>query len=119
MKRETLSWGLAMGFVAIVVLLNGCATVQLPPAKPIKDIKNIAGTWKSEDGERTLFLNADGNYRSQGEGGRGSSGTFFIKGGKMVNVRGTTYTLHEVEGKQVLFSISGTRGNRRVWRRVK
>ncbi|MCZ6563743.1 MAG: hypothetical protein O6948_12620 [Deltaproteobacteria bacterium] len=113
MKREKFFLGFAVGLVAFVVLLSSSAAQ--PPVKPIKDFQSIAGTWKSVDGERTLFLNADGTYTNQGGQGRG--GTLEINDGKFFTSRGSVITFREVEGKQVLFSIS-SRGSRREWKKV-
>lgn len=106
MKREKLFLGFAVGLVAIVVLLIGCAT--LPPAKPIKNFKSIAGTWKGtfttdshDDVPVTVTIRPDGTYKHV-RAGRTSSGTFkLLKDGK-VKSRTTTWTLHEGEGKRIL-----------------
>ena len=101
-------------FTAVaLVFLFGCAS--LPPAQPIKDLSSIAGTWKEKSGG-TMDINGDGTYRFR-IGDRDTPGTMSVQDGKAITSGGTVYTLHQVEGKNILQS-SSRRGNVREWTRV-
>ncbi len=112
MKREKLFGGFAAGLMAIVILLTGCAAT-LPPVKPIKDFKDIAGTWKGSyfnnnsgiefPGTRTI--RADGTLTIKGNVGRNvrNDTLKLTKDGKALTSGDGTYTLHEGDGKRILF----------------
>jgi len=122
MKRNRLFWELAMGMVATVVLLTGCAT--LPPATPIKDAKSIAGTWEGtftttggREAPSKFIVKPDGTYTIVRRSGTSSGTLKLLKNGQAKSARGTTWTLHEGEGKRIL-SNSNPRGTG-VFTRVK
>ncbi len=115
MKREKLFWGFAVGLVAIVILIGGCAT--MPPVKPIKDFKDIAGTWEgsfiTHSGMEIPYISTfreDGTYTSKRPGRTDNRTLKLTKDGKAVNTREGTFTLHEGDGKRVL-SFSNPRGS--------
>jgi len=109
MKRKTLFGGFAAGLVAIVVLLTGCAST-LPPRKPIKDFKDIAGTWEGVFATYIPFIKTLGTRTITADGTHTTKmGVRVIdeklkltKDGKAVNPWDGTFTLHEGSGERVL-----------------
>lgn len=99
----------------VATLLAGCAT--LPPAKPIQDLKSIAGWWEgtlsTPEGtfHATLKINEDGSYSATASGpspGR-VEGVLRLRDGKVLWFSRTTgrsgaFTLHEGDGKLILKS---------------
>ena len=93
--------------LAAVILMSGCST--LPPVKPIKDFKDIAGTWEGPfitnsgreiTGIRTIT--ADGTYTSKMGVRVINEKLKLTKDGKAVNSRDGTFTLYEGGGERVL-----------------
>ncbi len=96
--------------------MAGCATT-LPPAKPIQDLRSIAGGWQgtvsSPQGSfgYTLTIKEDGSWEATSSVPVGGvdrfEGGMFVRSGKIFWVsrttgRSGTYTLHEGEGQRVL-----------------
>jgi len=111
-----------VGFLMVVLLLTvsfSSESATLPSVKPIKDFKDIAGTWQSTfttNGGREIrgitIISADGayTYTAKGVAERVITGKLKItEDGKVVNERDGTYTLHEGEGMRVL-TLSNPRG---------
>ena len=107
----------------VTTALAGEAT--LPPAKPVSDIKSIAGTWEGTVSLRdaeilryTLTVKDDGSwegirYPKRAKGGRllTFQGTMSVSDGKIRyknETRGTTgiFSLHEDDGKRMLVGSS-------------
>ena len=97
--------------LALLFLFTLVSCSTLPPAKPINNLTSIAGTWSGTVTTRrgsepaTMTITADGKYLSERASGK-SSGKISLKDGKVVTERGTIYTLHEGEGKQILTTAS-------------
>jgi len=95
--------------LAAVILMSGCST--LPPVKPIKDFKDIAGTWEgsfinfASGGRETLgtrTITADGTHTTKMGVRVINEKLKLTKDGKAVNPRDGTFTLHEGGGERVL-----------------
>ncbi len=101
-----------VALLAVVILMSGC-TLSLPPIKPIKDFKEIAGTWegffitgKGRTIWGTTIIRADGTLTKKGPRGIINGTLKLTNDGKAVTKEGT-FTLHEGGGKRVLsFSTS-------------
>ena len=117
MKRETHIGRIAALLVAIAVLLTGFGET-LPPVKPIKDFKDIAGKWegpfitnRGREIETTRTIKENGTSTTKSRGRVIISETLKLtKDGKAVNSREGTFTLHEGDGKRVL-TFSNPRGS--------
>lgn len=107
-------WGRGVLAVFLVAtLLAGCAT--LPPAKPVADLRSVAGKWEGTvtagfgTVPYTLTIKEDGSWEAVAPAippGR-FEGRMSVKDGKIRFISHTTgrtgtYTLHEGEGKRVL-----------------
>jgi hypothetical protein len=125
--RRSVGWRIYVIFF-VVAFAFACATVpkekSMPPEQPIKDFRSIAGKWQ---GERTttaigsttitMIIKEDGTWEitiplGSSEMPLSDRGRFYgtgeLSGGKYVTketIRGDIgeYTLHEGEGKRVLF----------------
>ena len=106
-----------MGWLLVMVaLLAGCATAPtLSPAKPIQDLKDIAGKWAGQITTRggsspyALTINADGSWEATAPNIAPGNfkGIMRMSGDKVLfrsytTGRTGTITLHEAEGKLVL-----------------
>ena len=106
-----------MGWLlGIIALLAGCATVPtLPPAKPIQDLKDIAGKWAGQITTRggsssyALTINGDGSWEATAPNISPGNfkGIMRVSGDKVLFRSYTTgrtgiVTLHESEGKRTL-----------------
>lgn len=99
-----------ISLLAVVILISGCTTA-LPPLEPIKEFKDIAGTWEgSYTNDRTgrVFpgtrtIRADGTISVMNTNGASvDSGTLTLKDGKAVNSTDGTYTLHQGGAERIL-----------------
>ena len=99
--------------VAIALLIAGCS--PLPPARPITSVGDIAGRWQGkgvaqpsgEEVDVTMTIEQDGSY-SAVIGPMSLAGTITLVDGKLrgkgkTTDAGATYSLHEGEGKRILF----------------
>jgi hypothetical protein len=123
----------------VVAFAFACATVpkqqSMPPQQPIKDFRSIAGKWKGDKSTTgigstpiTLIIKEDGTWEytvplGSREMGASDHGRFYgtgeLSGGKYLTKtipRGEAaeYTLHEGEGKRVLFYWEAG-GKSRAW----
>ena len=103
----------ALSVLLVATVLVACAT--LPPAKPVQDLRTIAGTWQgtvtssSGTSPYTLTIKEDGSWEGLAPDippGR-FEGKMSVKEGKIRLISHTTgrtgtYTLHEGEGKRAL-----------------
>jgi hypothetical protein len=100
--------GIAVFLLAIG--LAACAT--LPPAKPVHDLKSIAGAWEGMAARAegvatyTMTIKADGSWEATARGGT-FEGSMRLEDGKIHSQSKTTgikymFTLHEGEGQRVL-----------------
>ncbi len=102
----------ALAVLVVATMLAACAT--LPPARPVSDLRAIAGKWEgslSGPGGSfpvTLVVKTDGTYEAETPTGP-VTGTLQIVGSKIrfVNMFGQagTWTLHEGDGKRVLKTV--------------
>ena len=100
----------------IIALLVGCATAPtLPSAKPIQDLKDIAGKWAGEITTRggsspfALTISGDGSWEATAPAipPGNFKGIMRVSGDTVLfrsytTGRTGTITLHEAEGKRVL-----------------
>ena len=95
--------------LAAVILMSGCSTI--PPVKPIKDFKDIAGTWEGSfrhfrsGGRETLgtrTITADGTHTTKMGVRVIDEKLKLTKDGKAVNPRDGTFILYEGGGERFL-----------------
>jgi hypothetical protein len=118
--------------ILVASLLGACATV--PPAKPMRDVKAITGTWTGQLNiyrgpragtyEGKLVINEDGSYVGDHSGFGASKGTIRVVDGKGNLTSETTgntatVTLHEKEGQEVLVIAGDTGVTRSEYRRAR
>jgi len=117
-----------LGVLTVLLLagvLVGCAplppevspSAALPPAKPVGDLKTIAGVWEGTVTLRgrpsrpyRLVINEDGSWEADYEGGK-PVGSMRIEGGRIHSLSKTTglgyeFTLHESGAQRVLRGVS-------------
>ncbi len=105
-----------LGLTALLagIVLAGCAT--LPPARPIQDVKTLAGVWegriKSPSGPDlpvVVTIKEDGSYVITSPSER-VTGTIYLSGTqplfKTSRPSSGTVTLYEGEGKRMLRFVS-------------
>ncbi len=101
----------------IGLVMTGCAAA-LPPAVQIQDLKSIAGKWRgsiaspSGSPEYTIVIKESGSWEATTSerflGFTRFEGDMFVRRGKILAISRTTgrtitYTLHEGEGRRVLY----------------
>ena len=103
-------WSPFTAFLGVAVLAAACAT--LPPAKPVQDIRTIAGKWEGTvttpggPSPYTMTIKEDGSYEGSFQGGT-VVGSIRLSKGKILwksdtSGRTGTYSLHEGEGHRLL-----------------
>jgi hypothetical protein len=107
----------SLGFVTLLIgiVLAGCAS--LPPARPIQDVKILAGVWEGwvktpsggQDLRVVVAIKEDGSYVTTSPTGT-TTGTIYLSDGqplfKTSRPSNGTVTLYEGEGKRVLRFVS-------------
>jgi hypothetical protein len=107
----------SLGFAILLIgiVLAGCAV--LPPARPIQDVKMLAGVWegwvKTPSGGQDLpvvvTIKEDGSYVTTSQTGT-TTGTIYLSGSqplfKTSRPSSGTVTLYESEGKRILRFVS-------------
>jgi len=98
--------------VAIALLIAGCS--PLPPARPVASVGEIAGRWQGkgvapsgDEVDVTMTIERDGSYTAA-LGPMTLAGTITLVDGTLrgkgkATDAGATYSLHEGEGKRILF----------------
>lgn len=117
MKGDIAVRSFSIFIVLLGILLAACAT--LPPAKPVQDLKSIAGKWEgtATSGLGTFpyrtVIKEDGSWEGVAPDippGK-FQGSMVVKDGKIRSLsrttgRAYTFTLHEGEGTRVLRGVS-------------